>query len=262
MNIFRWSGTPGGPGGGSVAPWVAAGVAIHFAITELSQKHFNPIAAAGAAGFEASPLGFVKAVRSQATLCTGACSFGRTLGDAAGTAAGAYVDYTKGKVVGIVETVEEVGGAALDNAWQMRYGPVFLVAENLYNAPDTVRNLARGGQAVAEAATSDPWGTVKQVACRSDGCGFDDYSRNEYKLAAIVYGPDVAAKAAVLAEDTVKAVARIARRMKAPRIPTNRVGAPYPQVQNPGTGELIPHPGEGLTAVPKVERVGRVSIVV
>ena len=36
---------------------------------------------------------------------------------------------------------------------------------------------------------------------------------------------------------------------------TNGAGKPYPEVLNPGTGELIPYPGSGLSKVPVSERV-------
>jgi hypothetical protein len=36
--------------------------------------------------------------------------------------------------------------------------------------------------------------------------------------------------------------------------PVNRAGAPYPEVRHPGTGGLIPHPGEGLSRVPPADR--------
>jgi hypothetical protein len=35
----------------------------------------------------------------------------------------------------------------------------------------------------------------------------------------------------------------------------NRAGQPYPQVQNPGTGGMIPQPEGGLTKVPVADRV-------
>ncbi|MBL8620881.1 MAG: hypothetical protein JNK64_06240 [Myxococcales bacterium] len=36
--------------------------------------------------------------------------------------------------------------------------------------------------------------------------------------------------------------------------PMNRVGKPYPQVRNPGTGELVPYPGDGFAVVPEGQR--------
>ena len=37
--------------------------------------------------------------------------------------------------------------------------------------------------------------------------------------------------------------------------PVNRAGSAYPRVRNPGTGKLVPYPGDGLVKVPHAQRV-------
>jgi RHS repeat-associated protein len=211
LNIFKNSN---GPGPDLTNLFVVGGLAITFAWSELSDSYFNPLAAVGAAGFDASASGFVSYLRSQQKKCSSACEFARDLGGAVRTGAVTYIDYTKGKLVAIEETGEEMYGLAKQGAIHGAKGPLWLIAENIYNAPETYQKLTRAGDAIEHAVVEDPGGTITQLACRGDGCGVDDYSRTETKIAIAVATPAGASKAGEIVESTAGLVSRFARRLR------------------------------------------------
>ncbi len=176
----------GGAGAGGKIAVNAVVTAVGFLIGSHPRSPLNPDNAVGADGYTGSSV--LKTVRSGQTRCGRAGQLGRD----ASTGGNLVLDYHKGKLVGVIETIEEVGGMAWDGARCSAF-----MVDCIVRRIEAADGAARGVRTVAGAVAEDPEilvAIVKAAACRGDGCGIDDYSRAETKLAVSAVTPAAATK--------------------------------------------------------------------